>query len=270
MPGIAVVSHNSLSDLRRYLPGQLAVARELDVPVVVVDNASRDGSVEYLREASGSAPGLVLSLQSVNTGFAAAVNLAFGLLEDRDVLVLNPDVELSDGQPVRELAIHLNAHPDVGLCAPRLVFVSGEVQPSARRPASAAAMIGSLAPARRIGPLRRRYERYLSASTEGPAEPDWVIGAAMLIRREAFERVGGMDEGFILYMEDADLCRRLRQAGWKIAYLPAVVVHHDYARASSSEGASALRSPARRRHFASLARYWRKHPGALIGRDARP
>jgi GT2 family glycosyltransferase len=87
----------------------------------------------------------------------------------------------------------------------------------------------------------------------------------MLVRRRAFAEVGGFDEGFFLYMEDADFCRRLHRAGWEVEYLPGVSLRHGYARASSEAGASVLRSPARRRHMLSLARYWRKHLRALIG-----
>ena len=269
MPAIAVVSHDSLADLRRFLPGQARVAGALGVPLAVVDNASADGGAAYLEGLRESTPQLLLSLQPRNLGFAAAVNVAFSLVEDRDVLVLNPDVELDDPAGVRELARHMESHPEVGVCAPRLAFPDGSVQPSARRPASLAAMLGSRSAARLAPPLRSRYERYLRAATDGAGEADWVIGAAMLIRRSAFEGVGGMDEGFFLYMEDADLCRRMRRAGWDVAYVPSVTMRHDYRRASSAAGASALSDPARRRHIASLARYWRKHPGALIGRDAR-
>lgn len=270
LPGIAVVSHDSAAELRRLLPGQARVAEALGVPIAVVDNASGDGSVEYLRSLSERSPGLVLSLQPRNLGYAGAVNVAFSLLGGRDVLLLNPDVELREPGQVLELARCLDEHPAVGVCAPRLTSANGSSQPSARRPASLAAMLGSTRAGGRLAPLRRSYERFLSAAEEpGGAGIDWVIGAAMLIRRAAFERVGGMDSGFFLYMEDADFCRRCRRTGWEIAYLPSVAMRHEYARASSASGASALSSTARRRHMASLARYWRKHPGALIGRDAR-
>ena len=271
LPGIAVVSHNSAADLRRTLAGHARAASTLGVPLAVVDNASTDGSVEFLDSFRERAPRTILTLQPRNLGYAGAVNLAFSLLAGRDVLVLNPDVELANEAPVLDLAAHLAKRPAVGVCAPRLLFADGSVQPSARRPASLAAMAGSLRLGSRVGALRRSYQRYLSPSVEpGAGEVDWVIGAAMLIRRRAFEGVEGMDTGFFLYMEDADFCRRLRRAGWEVSYVPRVTLRHDYARASSAEGASALSSAARRRHFVSLARYWGKHPGALFGRGARP
>ena len=91
----------------------------------------------------------------------------------------------------------------------------------------------------------------------------------MMIRRRAFDELGGFDPGFFLYMEDADFCRRCKAAGWRVVHLPWVSMHHEYGRASSEHEASLVSSPARRRHVRSLVRYWRKHPGALIGREVR-
>lgn len=265
---IAVVTHNSVGELRRLFAGQVDVARSLGVPLAVVDNASTDGTREFLREWRQRFPELILSFQSRNLGYAGAVNVAFALLSTADVLLVNPDVELNE-HAARELFRYLPEHPTVAVCAPRLLFENGQLQPSARRPASLAAMIGSLRTGGRIDSFRRSYERYLSpAGSPGTGDVDWVIGAAMLIRRLAFEELGGFDARFFLYMEDADFCRRCTDAGWRVVYVPWVSMHHEYGRASSAHDASLLSSPARRRHIASLARYWRKHPGTLIGREA--
>jgi N-acetylglucosaminyl-diphospho-decaprenol L-rhamnosyltransferase len=265
-PALAVVTHQSERELRRNMPGFLATAARLAAPLVVVDNGSRDRSRELLRSWSDREPGLELVELDSNRGYAAAVNEAFSRTGGRDVMVLNPDVELDDPAPVRALASHLG-RDRVGLVAPRLIGPGAEIQPTARRIASLPAMLGSLPTARVLPPLRGAYERYLSPSlAETPVAVGWVIGAAMLIRRRAFEEVGGFDEGFFLYMEDADFCWRLNRAGWSVDYLPTVSLRHAYARASSvAAGATVLGSPARRRHYLSLARYWRKHPRALVG-----
>jgi N-acetylglucosaminyl-diphospho-decaprenol L-rhamnosyltransferase len=268
MSAMAIVTHDSVDELRRLFAGQLELARGLGMRLAVVDNASKDGSVEYLREARERFPQLILSFQARNLGYAGAVNVAFSLLSADDVLLINPDVEPTE-DAVLELVDHMAANPKVAICAPRLLFRDGELQPSARRPASLAAMIGSLGAGSGIPPLRRSYERYLDPAGSGTGAVDWVIGAAMLIRRLAFDEVGGFDQGFFLYMEDADFCRRCARAGWGVSYLPSTSMEHEYGRASSARDASVVSSPARRRHVASLARYWLKHPGALIGREAR-
>jgi N-acetylglucosaminyl-diphospho-decaprenol L-rhamnosyltransferase len=265
-PDLAVVTHESESELRRNLAGHVATAEALGTRLIVIDNASRDRSRELVRSQRERSARLELVELDPNRGYAAAVNAAFSRAPGSDVMVLNPDVELDDPGPVRALAAHLAERARAGLVAPRLVGPGGEVQPSARRPASLPAMLGSLPAAGAVGPLRRSYERYLSPSlSESPSAVGWVIGAAMLIRRRAYDEIGGFDPAFFLYMEDADFCRRLRGAGWSVDYLPNVRLRHGYARASSAAGATVLGSSARRRHFASLARYWRKHPGALFG-----
>ena len=265
-PALAVVTHDSAADLRRTLPGHAAAAERLGVPAIFVDNASTDGTVALLREWAGRAPAVEVVEHERNLGYAAAANRAFEVGGHRDILLLNPDVELPGANPVEALARGLADQPGTGAVAPRLIDADGTVQPTARRLASFPAMLGSLPAARFVPPLRHTYERYLAPSqSEDPTPVGWVIGAAMLVRRTAFDAVGGFDEGFFLYMEDADFCRRLNRSGWLVEYLPDVRLRHGYARASSAPGATVLGSAARRRHFASLARYWRKHPRALIG-----
>ena len=266
-PALAVVTHASEADLRRTLPGHVGVAERLGVPLIAVDNASPDGTVAVLEDWAGRTEALEVILCESNLGYATAANRAFAAAGERDVLLLNPDVELAGPEPVRSLAAALADRARAGVVAPRLIDADGTVQPTARRLASLPAMLGSMPRTGAVArPLRGAYERYLAPSYAArPVAVGWVIGAAMLVRRQAFEEVGGFDEGFFLYMEDADLCRRLNAAGWEVAYLPEIRLRHGYARASSAPGASVLASQARRRHFASLARYWRKHPRALVG-----
>jgi N-acetylglucosaminyl-diphospho-decaprenol L-rhamnosyltransferase len=261
-----MVTYESESDLRRSLPGLVAVSERLEAPLIVVDNASPDGTGRLLREWSGRSGRLEVLELTDNFGYAVAANRAFAAAGDRDVLLLNPDVELPGPDPVEALELALAERPEAGIVAPRLLDSRGAVQPTARRLASLPAMLGSLEASRLVRPLRAVYERYLAPShSEERIHVGWVIGAAMLVRRRAFEEVGGFDEGFFLYMEDADLCRRLNRAGWDVDYIPDVRLRHGYARASSVPGANLLVSQARRRHYASLARYWRRHPRALLG-----
>jgi GT2 family glycosyltransferase len=184
------------------------------VPVVVVDNASTDGTAALLAEAASDHPHLRVHEMGRNAGYAAAVNAAFARARGRDVLLVNPDVELTSAEPIRALARVLEREPTVGIVAPRLVGDDGHAQPNARRFPTLAAMLGTTGGARVAPPLRRSYERYVAPSAlDRAATVDWVIGAAMLIRRAAFDAVGGWDERFFLYMEDTDFCRRCAHAG---------------------------------------------------------
>jgi N-acetylglucosaminyl-diphospho-decaprenol L-rhamnosyltransferase len=266
VPALAVVTHQSEGDLRRNLAGHVAASERLGGPLIVVDNGSSDGTLALLRSWAARSRRLQLIELGGNRGYAAAVNRAFALAGERDVMLINPDVELDGAAPVLALVEHLAGNPRAAVAAPRLIDPGGEIQPSARRVASLPAMLGSLRAARLAPPVRRIYERYLAPSqATQPIAVDWVIGAAMLIRRHAYAAVSGFDEGFLLYMEDADFCRRLNRAGWSVDYLPQIRLRHGYPRASSAPGSTVIGSSARRRHIASLARYWRKHPRALIG-----
>lgn len=260
---MAVVTHNSAADLKRFLAGQVELARDLDTILIVVDNGSTDASLGLVR-GFGSAVKVILSAR--NRGYAAAVNDAAAAVPDRDLLLLNPDVRAPTKGAVKTLVRQLADRSRAAVVAPRQVDDEGRVQPSARRFPSLVAMLGSLSVAGRFGALRRRYDDYLSPSwAEADTRVDWVNGAAMLIRREAFDAVGGWDERFFLYMEDADFCRRCVRAGWEIWLVPSVEVQHAYARASTTN-ASLVASSARRRHVSSLARFFAREPRLLIGR----
>ncbi len=262
---VALVTHDSERDLSRFLPGQLAAAAVIGAPLVVADNGSTDGTLELLRRAAESHPELIVHEMGRNAGYSAAVNAAFRRVPERDVLLINPDVELPGGEPVLALARVLERVPTIAIAAPRLIGEEGEVQPNARLYPSIVGMIGSTGLGRAIRPLGRRYDHFVGPSqSDRPVTVDWVIGAAMMIRRAAFEEVGGWDEGFFLYIEDAEFCRACVRAGWDVVYVPQVRLRHIYPRASRTTGSFAT-SRARRNHVAGLARLWRKEPRLILG-----
>jgi N-acetylglucosaminyl-diphospho-decaprenol L-rhamnosyltransferase len=266
-PALAVIAHNSLADLERFFDRKLEVAERLGVPLVAVDNASTDGSAELLRARGEERSALRLIEIGHNAGYAAAVNAAFAAVPGSDVMLLNPDVELPGPEPVADLTAVLAAHPRVAVAAPRMIGEDGAIQPSARRFPSLLALLGTMAAPRAVSAIRRSHDRFVEPSSSRRAVVvDWVIGAAMLIRRDAFDDVGGWDERFFLYIEDTDFCRRCARAGWAVAYVPEVVLRHGYRRASSRPGASVLSSGARRHHIAGLMRLFAREPRLLVGR----
>ena len=267
IPAVAVVSHDSVEDLRRFLPGQIEAAERAATSLIAVDNASRDGSAEYLRESLGESAVL---RNRKNRGYAAAVNQAFAAIPGRDVLVLNPDVELSGAEQLRRLAAALEERPRAGAVAPRLLNEDGSTQSSARRFPSPLAMAGNSSAAHRLGAAQRAAKRYLHPPDERRAtRVDWLLGAAILVRREAYEDVGGWDERFFLYLEDTDFCRRLGRRGWECWYLPEVAMRHVHARASAPAHGGALLSPARRAHVRSAIRFYARYPELIAGRHLR-
>jgi N-acetylglucosaminyl-diphospho-decaprenol L-rhamnosyltransferase len=215
--------------------------------VVVVDNGSTDGSVDLLTAALPDVP--VLRPGS-NLGYAAAANRGIAATTAPVVAVCNPDVELEPGTAAALLA-RFDAEPDLGAVGPIVRNRDGSVYPSARSvprigDAVGHGLFGLVRPTNRF---TRRY-RELDADPTRARDSDFVSGAAIWLRRTALETVGGWDEGYFMYVEDVDLCWRLRDAGWRVAYEPGGSVVH-------VQGASTARHPYRMilEHHRSLARF---------------
>jgi N-acetylglucosaminyl-diphospho-decaprenol L-rhamnosyltransferase len=194
-----------------------------DVDIVVVDNGSKDGSVSALRAA---VPDVRVVRSPGNVGYARAANLGIAASRAPLVAVLNPDTRVDPGT-AGVLVERLESQPRVGACGPRILNADGSVYPSARRVPSVPVAIGHgiLGLWWPTNPFTARY-RELDADSSRPRLVDWVSGAAIWLRRDALDAVGGWDERYFMYMEDVDLCWRLRRAGWEIAFEPAAEVEH--------------------------------------------
>jgi len=248
----------------------------LALQVIVVDNASSDGSAKMVQEQF---PNVRLVVNRSNRGFPAANNQGIAVADGRYVLLLNPDTEIK-AHALTRLVDFGDQHPDVGIIGPQLLNPDGSVQSSRRRyPTLATAFLEStwLQPAitdlqsHRVAagltaPLHHVLQRYYVSDQPDDViqDVDWITGAAMFARGEVIDEVGLMDEGFFMYSEELDWCRRFREAGWRVVYLPtAQVVHHV---GKSSEQVVA----ARHIHFqTSKVRYFRKYHGALAAEILR-
>ncbi len=259
---VIVVSWNVRDLLRRCLQSILAAvdgsAPPRTLEILVVDNASADGSAAMVQ---AEFPTVRLIANDRNRGFTAANNQGLAASQGRYLLLLNPDAELLDGA-LAEMVGCMEAHPEAGVLGPQLLYPDGSVQSSRRRfPTVATALVESTVIQEwwRDNRVLRRY--YMLDPPPPPGEPqpvDWLVGACLLVRRAAYEQVGGLDEGFFMYSEELDWCRRIKGAGWQVLYLPtARVIHHE---GKSSEQVV----PARHIHFqSSKVRYFRKHHGRL-------
>jgi GT2 family glycosyltransferase len=229
---------------------------------VVVDNASSDGTVEAVRELF---PNVRLVPRSSNGGYAVAVNQGARLVPTDDVLVLNPDVVVRP-ESATVLEEYLAANSRVGIVVPTLLNPDGSIQASVRTFPNPLTMLARRSPFGRTGPGREILARHIGDQLDRTrSRPiDWALGAAMLVRRDVFDRVGGMDERLFLYGEDVDWCYRAWQGGWEVHLEPAAVMDHAYER--SSRRTLDIRSAATRHHWASVAKLFALHPGLLIGR----
>jgi hypothetical protein len=219
--------------------------------VVVLDNASEDGSAAAVRERF---PDVRVIEQWHRAGFGANHNTVIRATTGRYVFVLNEDTTSEDWGFDRMVA-HLDANPTVAALAPRLVYPDGRPQSSAWRfPSPAAAGLGLLT----LG----RAGIVQSGGSE-TRDVDWAMAAALLIRREALDEVGVFDEGFFIYSEETDLSRRLRDAGWRTQYFPSVTVVHHESQFSAGIPERRINEMWRGRH-----RYWSKHHSAAGARVA--
>lgn len=267
---VLMVLHESRSVLERHLPSLLRAIDSVDGRLIAVDNASTDGVAAWLRSLGDSR--VVVLEPGENLGYAGAVNLAAEASSADHLVILNPDVGASDADALRRLVTHLERQPRVGAVAPALCAPDGDVQRTARPVPSIGTLLARQTPLGRTDWGRRQCERYLQLP-EGrgdAADVDWVIGAAIAMRREAFEAVGGWDDDFFLYFEDVDFCVRLRAAGWLVQYLPGVQLVHDYKRASDRSHGGVLQSRLRREHVKSALRFFAKHPGLLATGRGEP
>ena len=191
--------------------------------LVVVDNASTDGSLDGLRAAHA---GVRVVQSGGNLGYARAANLGIAAVEAPVVAVLNPDTVLGPGTG-RALAARFAEDADLGAAGPRLHNPDGSVYPSARKIPSIVDAVGHglLFFVWPTNPFTGRY-RETGADPARGRDVDWVSGAAVWLRRAALDDVGGWDERYFMYVEDVDLCWRLRRAGWRVAYEPAGAVEH--------------------------------------------
>jgi N-acetylglucosaminyl-diphospho-decaprenol L-rhamnosyltransferase len=224
--------------------------------IIVVDNASTDGSTGMVRS---DFPRIQLIQNEENRGFTAANNQGLAVSQGRFLMLLNPDTEVAEDTLTRMLQ-YMDTHPQVGVLGPQLLYADGSQQSSRRRfPTFATALVESTVVQEWWSDNHILQRYYMTDTPDDAVQPvDWVVGACLLVRREAYEQVGELDEGFFMYSEEMDWCRRYKSSGWEIVYLPtATVIHHE---GKSSEQVV----PARHIYFqSSKVRYFRKHHGSF-------
>ena len=218
-----VVNYETGSHLTACVRSLLADTSVGEPELVVVDNGSDDGSVAALTREVGAVRVLGAG---TNLGYAGGANLGVAGTRAPVVAILNADVEVAPGTAGALLA-RLDAEPDLAAVGPVIRNPDGSQYPSTRivpspRDAVGHALLGLVHPSNRF---TRRY-RQLDVDTAKPRDVEWLSGAAMWLRRSALQSVGGWDEHYFMYLEDIDLCWRLRRLGWRIAYEPGGAVMH--------------------------------------------
>lgn len=247
---VVVVSYNSEDHLRACVE---PLAHVPEVRVIVVDSASSDGTIESVSDLPISIVGLF-----ENRGFAHACNVGWRKGDAPFALFLNPDATI-DGESLRRLARVAEAAPRIGAVAPKIVADDGSLDLSQRRFPRLRSTYAQALFLHRLFPWAEWTDELVrdSEAYERPGTPEWASGACLLVTRSALEHLDGLDDGFFLYCEDLDLCRRLRDAGLEIRFEPGAVAVHE-------GGASAPRASLLPVLAASRVRYARKHQRASV------
>ena len=218
---VAIISWNTRELLRRCLT---TIMHDAPDEVVVVDNGSSDGSITMVREEF---PGVRFEVLTENPGYGAASNVAFTLCSAEYVLLLNSDTELRPGA-LAALVAHLDRCPRAGIVGPRLLNPDGSLQKSTFPfPSPLVPFVKRRPMADLVGLVPVLRDAFVGAwAHDHTRRVPWVLGAALAIRREAYERIGGFDESYVMYYEEVDLCYRLRRAGWETHFTPATEITH--------------------------------------------
>ena len=224
--------------------------------LIVADNASADDSALYLEQ---HVAGVRVMRQETNRGFAAGVNAAAEFARGEFLALINPDIAW-ESDPFTPLIQHLRTKRQIGAITPQLIFPDGRPQLSLRRfPTHQNIWWSRGTPWSGMLAESKRARTYTLDYPSDPAPIEATAAACLLVRRDAFEQIGRMDEGYFLYVEDTDLCRRLHDGGWEIWCDPTVKVRHAWSAASHRDAWHA------RQHRKGLRRYFHKfHPRARV------
>jgi hypothetical protein len=222
---ISIVNYNSREYLQALLQSIFSSTTDASFEIIVVDNNSRDGSLEWIKS---NYPEIKLVLNNENLGFAKAQNKGISASTGKFVLLLNPDSTVKP-DAIQNMIDFMKTHPEAGAIGGKILNPDGTIQLSGKKfPTPLAAILLSLGIHKLFpnNPVTRNY--YMpKESYDSVHEAEHVMGSFLMARKSAIDKVGLLDEGFFLYCEDVDWCMRLIQGGFNIYYLPsAVAVHH--------------------------------------------
>ena len=255
---IIIVNWNVKDLLRDCLNSILTATQSipnLTTEIIVIDSASSDGSPQMVRTEF---PQIRLVASPENLGYAKGSNCGVELAQGCYLFLLNPDTIIAP-DTLAHLVDYLDSQPNVGALGPQLLWPDGSVQSSRRRLPTLGSLFWESTLLGQWFPNNRYIQRYHLAdqSADYTQSIDWIVGAAILIRRETWQQIGPIDEAFFMYFEETDWCHRCIDAGWQIHYLPTAKVTHFEGK--SSEQVLADRTI---RFQRSKIRYTRKYFGA--------
>lgn len=255
---IVIVSYNTRDLLHTCLTSVTRAMAKNAWEIIVVDNASTDGSVQMVKR---DFPDVRVLDNSQNEGFARANNMGLRKGLGKYLLLLNSDTEIPKGT-IEAVQVFLDQHPDGGVCTCKVLLPDGSIDPACHRgfptPWASLTYFTGL---ERLFPHSKLFARYHQwyKGIDSVHEIDSPMGAFYMIRRDVIDSVGYLDEDYFMYGEDLDWSYRIKQAGWKIYYYPLVTVLHKKKQSGRESGDPALRQKTQRYFYETMKLFYKKH-----------
>ena len=216
---VVILNYNTKEYLRKFLPGLVASTEGLDAQVIVADNASKDGSVQMMKEEFPDIPLIVLE---ENYGFTGGYNRALKGLEAEFYVLINSDIEVPR-EWLKPLLSWMDSHPECGACGPKLISYNDRT--SFEYAGAAGGYLDRYGYPFCRGRVLQKLEKD-SGQYNNPLNVLWCSGACLMVRSSVWNALGGLDSRFFAHMEEIDLCWRMQLAGWKVTNVPESVVYH--------------------------------------------
>lgn len=242
----SIVTYNNISTIAKTLETLFGETKDIDFKLYVLDNGSSDGTPEYIEK---NYPDVTVIRSGKNVGFGAGHNIIINQVESKYHAVINPDIVLTQNA-VKKMADYMDENPDIGLLSPRICFPDGRDQILGKRNPHLKYLVASRLRGDEPSKLLKEYAM-LDCDLSKPTEIENATGCFMFIRTDILKSIGGFDDGFFMYFEDADLARRVNEVS-RCVYYPDAVVNHVWGRDSKRNFKLMLV------HINSMLRYFRK------------
>lgn len=242
----SIVTYNNISTIAKTLETLFGETKDIDFKLYVLDNGSSDGTPEYIEK---NYPDVTVIRSGKNVGFGAGHNIIINQVESKYHAVINPDIVLTQNA-IKKMADYMDGNPEIGLLSPRICFPDGRDQILGKRNPHLKYLVASRLRGDEPSKLLKEYAM-LDCDLSKPTEIENATGCFMFIRTDVLKSIGGFDDGFFMYFEDADLARRINEVS-KCVYYPDAVVNHVWGRDSKRNFKLMLV------HINSMLRYFRK------------